>query len=645
MFSTPIREVFHVLTAKNTKLNYGLFFTPVLAILAIGFVSLSRVEAGETIHSTGAVKDAKERLLIDAKVPAIAVGSMRHESRDAKFPGAYVSALRSTIQSQRLDAVQLARRDAVQKLYKARNFRPIWTRLDHKTSANYQALLQRLEASWTHGLNPDQYRVELLKKLKSKRSASAVATREILASDALIRYVSDLIGPRTMDKDKAHQKYGWRKGVDPLKVLAQIGGGRDLDHMITARLPNSRTYKLMQAKLRELTRKYRYNNGEKRVQVKFEGILHPGDSHDAVRQLRKRLDVPPRHNRPAHVFSDALGKAVMAFQDRHGLDTDAIVGPSTRAALNRTTQDKIEQLIANLQRMRWLAPGRPDKYLIVNIPAARLWAVEDGRVVHRMDVIAGRPYRETPSFVTKAKGVRLNPKWSIPYTVKFRDVLPEIREDPGYLTENNIELVQGYGRNARRLDPRSIDWDRIPRSKLARMRMIQQPGDDNPLGHIRILMPNRFSIFLHDTDKPEYFQKGRFWISSGCIRMREPGKIADFVMNTTPDWSKAKMQRLLKRQDPVDLEAKAKLPVYILYQTVWKRGNRQLVFGPDIYNRDDELVAKLRNASQIYIPEKDELTASGDNMLINVRNHNKHDEYSLLGVDNAVHVPSLDDPA
>lgn len=631
-------------TSITTQVNNGLVFGLMLVITTIGYMTLSRVEAGENNHLNKDSQAARQAMLIDAKSPPLAIGDMNHGGV-ARYPTAYSAALRHTMQAQRLSSITLTRRDAVHSLYEKRDFRPIWTRLDRKPGRNYDVLLERLEASWTHGLNPDQYRVQLLRELADKRSATAVATRELLASDALIRYVSDLVGPRTMDKRTAHEKYGWREAVDPVRVLARIGGGRDLDHMISAFLPNSRTYTKMQAKLGELVRKYRYDKDEKRVQVTFEGILHPGDSHDAVRQLRRRLDVPPQNNRPAHVFSDALGKAVMAFQARHGLDADAIVGPSTRAALNRTTQDKIEQLIANMQRMRWLSPGRPDKYLIVNIPAARLWAVDNGRVVHRMNVIAGRPSRETASFVTRAEGVRLNPKWSIPYTVKFRDVLPKIRKNPDYLAENNIKLVQGYGRNARELNPRAIDWDEIPRSRLVRMRMIQQPGDNNPLGHIRILMPNRFSIFLHDTDKPKYFKKGRFWISSGCVRMREPEKIADFVMNAKPGWSKAKMQRLLKRQDPIDLKANADIPVYILYHTIWQRGDGQLVFGPDVYNRDDELVAELREANQIHIPGKDELPASADDTLVQADDKTGKGPDNVLKTGQAMPLPSADDPA
>lgn len=256
--------------------------------------------------------------------------------------------------------------------------------------------------------------------------------------------------------------------------------------------------------------------------------------------------------------------------------------------------------MANMERLRWAEPTKPRRYVVVNVPSATLWAIDDAKVAIEMDVIVGSPWRRTKIFNTEITGVRLNPDWTVPATIKRFDILPKVQEDPNYLDDKGIEIFDGPGRNAMTLDPSSVDWNAISWQELQKIRFVQIPGEHNPLGRVRVLMPNTYNIYLHDTNHPEYFEKSERAVSSGCIRMKEPEKMARFILGQESH----KVSSILETKVKTDIKVSNTLPVYIYYYTAWLNDQGEVVYGSDIYDYDSKLVKLLHAQKGLSLPPK-----------------------------------------
>ncbi len=263
-------------------------------------------------------------------------------------------------------------------------------------------------------------------------------------------------------------------------------------------------------------------------------------------------------------------------------------------ALDNRPTNKIEQIIVNMERLRWVDDKKPKRFIVVNIPSATLWAIDNGKVKFQMPVVVGRKERQTVPFITDIDGVRFNPSWTMPPTIKQNDILPKLQENENYLTGKEVELYDGYGNDAVTLDPTSIDWLSISKAELGKLRMTQLPGISNPLGRIKVLMPNEYDIYLHDTNDKSLFSQQNRARSSGCIRLQDAGKIALFILGSSNPRSEEIMQKALRDWETSDIYIQEKPRVYLLYYTTWIGAGGQVVYGLDIYNRDELLLQLLK---------------------------------------------------
>jgi murein L,D-transpeptidase YcbB/YkuD len=325
-------------------------------------------------------------------------------------------------------------------------------------------------------------------------------------------------------------------------------------------------------------------------------LLRPGSIHEEfVPILRAFLDIPAT-DWNQNLYDDELANAVVQFQRANNLKADGIIGPQTLQLMNKTPRDKIHQIIANMERLRWLDPQKPSKYILVNIPAATLWAIENDNVTNEMPVIVGRKDRPTLSFLAEITGVRFNPTWTVPKTIKEEDFLPLLQEDPAAMIKKGIDIKAESEEGVwRSIDPTSIDWNAVSKDDLPKFRMVQSPGATNPLGSIRVLMPNQYNIYLHDTSSPEYFRNSDRAASSGCVRVKEPRELADFILSANSKWDELSVQAMLDKGKMTDISAEQKIPVYLLYLTIWQNQDGSLTYGPDIYDWDKTLIAELYN--------------------------------------------------
>jgi len=493
---------------------------------------------------------------------------------------------------------------ALRTFYQKRNNEPVWLKGYGRYQPTAEQILNILHTSWTHGLNPENYHVDEIKRLMNNPTGANRFALELLLSDAVMRYGRDLTGMR-IDPGAIRQKSKyWRQPKRGLDILEHVAVSQDIEEAFRQLEPFGTLYGQLR---RELVRLLKENDTE-HAPVSLNGFLRPGDGHKKILEFRIRMGLDPEEApQGKYYYDDQLAQAIMEFQRESGLNPDGVIGPKTVDMLNITNEDKINQVLANLERLRWLDQERPEKYVLVNIPSATLWAVENGSIELQMPVIVGNKVRPTNSFKTEITGIRFNPNWTVPPTIKRVDYLPKLRQDPHYLTSKGIELIKGYGSNARTLDPASINWENISSRELHSIRMVQSPGRNNPLGRVRVIMQNPYNIYLHDTNKPEYFEKQDRTLSSGCIRMAEPEKLAQFVLKHNSGWSEAKMSSILNTGRLTEVDAEVTMPVYILYQTIWQDENGKLVYGRDIYKEDQRLVSVLKETGEIYLPNSSQL--------------------------------------
>ncbi len=490
----------------------------------------------------------------------------------------------------------------VREVYQKRDYEVFWINKDKANKKADQAL-DLIEESWTHGLSPDDYNYQMLREMADARLNPVQALEfEMLLSDAVAHYGHDMTGMRLSAKTLGEDTKSWSQGVDATQILTFVFSDGDVKNSLEQLSPKGRLYQAMRSDLRKLVKDIEKNPDKDPPRLTYTKTIHPDERDPAVALIRERLGQSERPADRNTVYDQSLVEAVAKFQRANGLKGDGIIGRRTFAALNQGRADRVVKLIANLERQRWIDPRLPEKYIIVNVPAMMLWGIEKDKIAMEMPVVVGREKRQTISFITNITGIRFNPSWNVPDTIKTEDFLPELQKDPTALSKKGIELIRYTSDGAETIDPASVDWSAMTPETIRAVGMVQNPGDANALGRIRVLMPNKYDIYLHDTNAPGLFAKDFRALSSGCIRLAEPRKVANFILGPNENWSDDKLQTYLDKSKTVEVRAEQKLPVFILYQTIWFDDQGDLVYGNDLYGNDIKLVRELQKAGRLAFP-------------------------------------------
>jgi len=281
----------------------------------------------------------------------------------------------------------------------------------------------------------------------------------------------------------------------------------------------------------------------------------------------------PGHDTSA-VFNDTLAQGISNFQERFGMKVTGTLSKELIKEMNVPVRDRIEQLLINLGRMRWM-PSQPNGTLIiVNIPEFNLHVLENGRKVFDMDVVVGKEGHSTMQFTGTLNQVVFAPYWNIPPRIVTNEILPEIAKDHDYLAKNEME------------DQGDKDGDGITDIR-------QLPGDKNSLGKVKFLFPNSFDIYLHDTPAKSLFSKNKRAFSHGCIRLADAQKMAEYLLRNDPDWDSEKIAQAMNATEQKVVKLKEKAEVFITYYTAWVDDAGRLNFREDVYGHDKNLKAKL----------------------------------------------------
>ena len=314
----------------------------------------------------------------------------------------------------------------------------------------------------------------------------------------------------------------------------------------------------------------------------------PEDDDQRAPLLRQRLMISGELSRKAasgfgYGYED-LEPAVRRFQHNNGLRATGRLDTSTLQALNVPAQARLAQLRVNLQRLRELTEQRiEDRYVLVNVAAFQLEAVEHHQVELRHRVIAGKPERQTPAVRATIKAINFYPYWRVPESVAHLDLIPRLVKEPEYLAKEQIRVLTGTY-NGPEVDPAQIDWRQADATKL---RFRQDPGPQNALGLLRLDMPNEHGVYMHDTPmKPLFNQRSRAF-SAGCVRVQDVFALAEWVARNEQGWEQpGRVQEILGAGQAFDLNLSRPVPVYFTYITAWAEPAGGIQFRPDIYGRD-----------------------------------------------------------
>lgn len=313
------------------------------------------------------------------------------------------------------------------------------------------------------------------------------------------------------------------------------------------------------------------------------GVVDPD-----VEVLRKRLMISGDLSSRAGIsqsFDTYVDAAVKRFQARHGLPADGVLGKYSYAAMNVSAPVRLGQLETNLVRLRSMSGELGNRYVMVNIPAAQIEAVENGRVVLRHTAIVGKIDRQTPILNSKINEVIVNPYWNAPESIVRKDIIPLMRKDPQYLTKNSIRIL---GPNGTEIDPATIDWST---EDAAKFRFRQDPGAGNAMASVKINFPNPHATYMHDTPQQSLFSKLMRFDSSGCVRVQNVRDLVTWLLRDTPGWSRQRFEQTIKSGESVPVAITNPVPVYFTYVSAWSTGDGVVHFRDDIYGRDgvDEL--------------------------------------------------------
>ncbi|HSA54821.1 MAG TPA: L,D-transpeptidase family protein [Gemmatimonadaceae bacterium] len=504
------------------------------------------------------------------------------------------SSIDSLLRGEPIESIDADTWRHVRGLYRGASAQAFWMTSAGVDRGRARQLGDVLVASTDDALDPSRLpldaAIQALEDVRGRRAPTAgqIARCEVLLTAVYAGLAEQLL---TGHVDPRSASQSWH--IDPREervdsALARTLRARRLDRAMDALRPHDDAYDALRVELaryRRLVAAGGWTRGEPQGPP-----LSPGDTAPARRllALRERLRaeglVDDRRRRASEdtagvmVYDSVLAGAIARFQSLHGIAVDSTVGPETIASLDVPAEYRLAQIAANLERFRWLPQALGTRYILVNVPAFRLDAFDDGVAVLNMKVIVGAEYdgRSTPVFSDSMESVVFRPNWHVPASIAENEIWPRAEADPTFLASHNYEVV----------DSGEVNGEERPRLR-------QGPGPGNALGLVKFLFPNSFAIYLHDTPEGELFEKDVRAFSHGCIRVERPAELAQYVLG----WSADSVRQLMEGgRDDHHVAVNPKIPVYIVYFTSYVRDG-ELHFSSDLYSRDEALVDAVRAAA------------------------------------------------
>lgn len=492
--------------------------------------------------------------------------------------------LRGTVESLRqaesayVDGIPLISPPLIAEIYSARGHAPAWSRAGQVT-----ALLHAVEQSPSHGLKPEDFHVATLRGLAGAGALDRLDPRarvsaELRLTDALLRYVHHIRFGK-LDPAAVNPTWNHRPPIPAETLVASVEdflSAKDPSGRLASLPPKPYFYEQLRGALGQFIAAEHLRD---LPPIPGGKLLSVGSREARVGLVRNRLAALGSEPGPApaepNLFDAALRESVTAFQRRFGLSVDGVVGSATLAALNRPYESaKADKIRINMERMRWFYDDLPPDYVLVDVADFMVYVVRSGEVEWSARVVVGTTEQQTPSFRDELEHLVFNPTWTVPPSIqkKMRGV------------SSRYKVVDR--RTGRQVSGANV-------SDYRRYRIVQEAGPGNALGRVKFIFPNGQAVYLHDTPSKGLFSHGTRAYSHGCVRVQNPLKLAEVVLNE-PRWDRAAIDRVLSTNKTRYVQLDAHLPVILTYVTAEADATGRLRLRRDLYGRDADLERAFR---------------------------------------------------
>ena len=508
----------------------------------------------------------------------------------------------------------------IQNIYAKTGNKPLWigTKNTTKTSQLIQALNDPLFNYKNRSF--DQKSIKLLfyqldnGEISRRKQAAAYAKLDLVLTSSMVRLVRFIV-QGDVDWNMVQEKLEtlahsdditarWEMSLKAFpnqnELISAIEDG-DIYEYLTSLLPMERHYK----KLVKLLKNYRIM--DKFPKIKYsKKSLKMGDSSSRIKEIKKRLQISGDYPKKAPInskFDQTLKNAVITYQKRYLIKVTGMVDRTTTYYLNQPVKNNIQAIITNLDKTKLYPKKFENEYIEINIPDFNLRYYKDQQKIMKKGIVVGRIDRPTPLFSDAITYMVLNPTWTIPDNLIKRDLIPVLRQNPMYLEENNIHAFQGKKKieiTQEMLDPYEKSEKRVP------YRFVQFPGETNALGRVKFMFPNKYAVYLHDTDNKSLLSRRYKIYSSGCVRLEKPFDLVDTLLeHTRKRYSQTKIDEILESNKPTTISLRKSIPVHIVYFTVYEEDGLAY-FKNDIYLYDKIIEESVEGnkKSTFTIPEK-----------------------------------------
>jgi len=511
----------------------------------------------------------------------------------------------------------LSSRADVERFSSGRSFAPAFG-----SERDSKSLIDAIKGSADHGLVPSWYHLAAIERLGSDLAAAPgderekiSAQRDVLMADAFLTLGKHLDeGVANPYFSDANQKRPGSR-TDLVAVLNGALARHDLKAGLYALAPQTAEYRQLMMALKKAD-KFAAETVWPKVPESGARKIEPGNRDPRIPAVRARLAAEgfvagPAQSRergksdaggqaastpaeePEDYYSDTLVDAVKRFQDKYGMGADGVIGRWTLAAMNVEPSFRASQVRVNLDRLRALKHVlTTQRYAMVNIPDFSLTIYEGGAPIKQMRVITGMLDRKSPLMSDNIQFIEFSPKWHVPRSIAVKDKLPKIKNDPSYIRKMGMRLFTVGESGMEEVEPESVDWEAVNAGNFS-YRIVQEARDDNALGRVKFMFPNRHDVYLHDTPTKSLFEQGIRTFSSGCIRISDPIWFAEYLLKDNESWTRERIQAAMKRESPMDVPLSEHMPIHILYVTARADEKGEPIYRHDVYGFDRTLAKKL----------------------------------------------------
>ena len=547
---------------------------PISFFVVVVFLFLSSASCNDESKSVGSTEIVESPEEINARAEAVIKGTLKEILRnDKKLP----------------DSFKIKNAAILQYLYEQNSFTPLWSSKGNFTPAA-DSLFSFINRSMEWGLFPEHYYFEKLALLKlelsdtsgnKKLNASTWAYNDLLYSSAFVQLVKDIKIGRLLPDSVVERDSTLTLGFfsSMLNVYKQVQNASFISIE-----PQHSDYKKLKAGIRPFLDSADFTSY----------TFVSGKDSNVLRQLiYKRLAEEDSSLAPAgKADSIQLADAIKNYQKRKGLKADGKIFSALIARLNNTDKEKFIRIAINMDRFKQLQ-ALPEQYIWVNIPSYYLQLRQGDTVALKSRVVVGKPVTKTPIITSAISDMMTYPKWTIPESIIKKEILPELKKDPGYTIRKGYSLID---RDGNEVDPYTVDWKKFKEN--IPYKVVQGSGDDNALGVLKFNFPNKFSVYLHDTNQRQFFSRSSRALSHGCVRVQDWKDLAVFILkndslNSTQAVKVDSLERWLAQKQKRYVPVRKRVPLFIRYFTNDVNEKGKIVFYEDIYGEDSRLRDKI----------------------------------------------------